>query len=71
MSSVLKKYKGNVVNYKQFEEIIKYFDKQPKPTQEEVGDLSTLSSISIIDCRYRRVWPCLTLMARVGCHEVR
>ena len=45
VSGVLKKYKGNVVNYKQYEEIIKYFDKQQKPSHEEVGDLFTLSSI--------------------------
>ena len=49
MSSVLKKYKGNVVNYKQFEEIIKYFDKQQKPSHEEVRDLRPLSFVLLLN----------------------
>ena len=37
MSSVVKKYKGNGVSFKQFEEIIQHFERQQKPSSEEVN----------------------------------
>jgi len=38
MGAVVKKYKGDAVSFKQFEEIIKYFEKQKQPSREEISE---------------------------------
>ena len=66
MGAVVKKYKGDAVSFKQFEEIIKYFEKQKQPSREEV----TLCSLKLVSTsvifRYRRVSMSSILMAKVG-----
>ena len=66
MGAVVKKYKGDAVSFKQFEEIIKYFEKQKQPSREEV----TLCSLKLVSTsvifRYRRVSMSSILMAKDG-----
>ena len=72
MSLVVRKYKGDAVNYKHFEEIIKHFEKLKQPSNEEVSIVRgsrAFKNGSVF--RYPRVLTCLMLMARVGSHEDR